>query len=429
MSVKRISLFPILTVNFIGTLGFSIVLPFLVFLVTRFGGNSIAYGIMGSVYPAFQLIGAPFLGRWSDVYGRKKVLLLSSFGTIAGWVIFFISFFLPMVVIFKVNFLFFGMVVLTLPLLVLFLARAIDGLTGANISIANAYLSDITQEKERNKNFGKMSISSNLGFILGPAIAGILGGTVYGEMLPVIAALAISIVSAFVIFFFLPESKPLSYEEPQAPGIEKILGCEQRASFETKTNNRRSSRVSFKKVLGIKYVPFFLLLNFLIFLGFNFFYTAFPVHVVQKLGWSVAEMGAFYSILSLIMVVFQGPVLTFASKHFSDKKLVLTGSFILGANFILLLSDDMFVLYSAAVLFAAGNGLMWPSFLSLLSKIAGSTYQGSVQGFASSAGSLASIIGLITGGFLYSIAGTAVFVVAASVIYLVFLLSFRMPDE
>ena len=74
---KRISLFPILLVNFIGTLGFSIVLPFLVTLVDRFGGNALIYGVMGATYSAFQLVGAPILGRWSDTYGRRKVLLVS----------------------------------------------------------------------------------------------------------------------------------------------------------------------------------------------------------------------------------------------------------------------------------------------------------------------------------------------------------------
>ena len=81
---KQITIFPLLLSNFIGTMGFSIVLPFLVFLVIDFGGNSIVYGILAAVYPAFQLIGAPILGRWSDTIGRKKVLLISSAGTLVG---------------------------------------------------------------------------------------------------------------------------------------------------------------------------------------------------------------------------------------------------------------------------------------------------------------------------------------------------------
>jgi len=91
----NISLYPILAVNFVGTLGYSIILPFLVFLVTRLGGNALIYGIMGATYPAFQLVGAPILGRWSDLYGRRKILLLSQTGTLASWFIFLLALFSP----------------------------------------------------------------------------------------------------------------------------------------------------------------------------------------------------------------------------------------------------------------------------------------------------------------------------------------------
>ena len=92
---KHPQLFPMFLANFIGTLGFSIVLPFLVFVVMKFGGDAIVYGLLAATYPLFQLIGAPILGRWSDTYGRKKVLLLSNAGTSIGWVIFLFALFLP----------------------------------------------------------------------------------------------------------------------------------------------------------------------------------------------------------------------------------------------------------------------------------------------------------------------------------------------
>ena len=92
----RTSLLPILLVNFIGTLGFSIVLPFLVFLVMKFGGDAVVYSILAATYPAFQLIGAPILGKWSDIYGRKRVLLLSNVGTAIGWILFLIALVLPL---------------------------------------------------------------------------------------------------------------------------------------------------------------------------------------------------------------------------------------------------------------------------------------------------------------------------------------------
>ena len=92
---ESIHLFPLLTVNFIGTLGFSIVLPFMVFLVNKMGDNSFIYGLENSMYPIFQLIGAPILGRWSDIHGRKKIILLSQFGPLLSWIIFLFALYLP----------------------------------------------------------------------------------------------------------------------------------------------------------------------------------------------------------------------------------------------------------------------------------------------------------------------------------------------
>ena len=100
---KNISLFPILLVTFIETMGFIIVLPFFVFLGSVFGGNALVFGIVAAMYPAFQLVGAPILGRWSDHYGRKKVLLISQGGTLAAWIIFLSALFLPIENIFAVD--------------------------------------------------------------------------------------------------------------------------------------------------------------------------------------------------------------------------------------------------------------------------------------------------------------------------------------
>src|ERR687896_1841045 len=203
---EKNSLLPLMLITFIGTLGFSIVLPFLVFLVTDLGGNAIVYGILTATYPAFQLIGAPILGRWSDTYGRKKILLLSHAGTLAGWIIFLVALFLPVNNLLNIDIMVIGTFAITLPLAVLFLARAIDGLTGGNVSVADAYVADISSDENRSKNFGKIAISSNLGFIVGPALAGILGATIYGEVLPVLAALIVSSVVLVIIIFVLKES-------------------------------------------------------------------------------------------------------------------------------------------------------------------------------------------------------------------------------
>jgi MFS transporter, DHA1 family, tetracycline resistance protein len=224
---KQIPLYPLLLINFIGTLGFSIVLPFLVFLVIDFGGNAIVYGILAAVYPAFQLVGAPILGRWSDIYGRKKVLLVSHGGTLIGWIFFLFALFLPIENLFSIDSPLFGAIVITIPLIVLFFARSIDGITGGNVSVANAYLADVSTDVNRSKNFGKMAVSSNLGFIVGPAIAGILGSTIYKEVLPVLAALVLSLITLFVIGFTLKESKPAALiQVPEKGNIGKVFAQE-----------------------------------------------------------------------------------------------------------------------------------------------------------------------------------------------------------
>ncbi|MFL6461298.1 MAG: MFS transporter [Nitrososphaeraceae archaeon] len=421
--VKQASLFPILLVNFVGTLGFSIVLPFLVFVVMNFGGNAIVYGLLAATYPAFQLIGSPILGKWSDMYGRKKILLLSNVGTSIGWLLFLFALFLPSNS-FNIHIAFLESFVVIVPLLVLFLGRAIDGITGGNISIANAYLADLSSDSTRSKNFGKMAISSNLGFILGPALAGILGGTIYGAILPVLAALILSLVTIIVIFFLLRESKPSSEEMlvPEQGTIRKAFSQECRECY----SNTSTKKPKLQDVFKLKYISFLLVLYFLIFLGFNVYYAAFPTHAAKDLKWSVTQLGLFYAILSGIMVFIQGPVLRRALKKFSEEKLVIIGSVILGTNFILFVSNNIVSVGVAIILFAVGNGLMWPSFMSILSRRAGSKLQGSVQGIAGSFGGVASIMGLTLGGFLYNTIGAVTFLISAGVIFSIFVMSFQL---
>jgi MFS family permease len=420
---KQISLFPILLVNFIGTLGFSIVIPFLVFLVVRFGGNAIIYGIIGAFYPLFQFIGAPILGKWSDTYGRRKILLLSQIGTALSWLLFLIALFLPVSTILDVDSRYLGAFIITIPLVILFFARALDGITGGNISVANAYIADISTEDDRKKNYGKMAVSSNLGFIIGPALAGILGATIYGETLPVLAALIISVIAVITIILYLPESKTcLLKNEPGRNNIRRIFGQEQKRCYEVEGDDE----IKFKDVVKLKHIPFMLVLYFLIFLGFNIFYTSFPIHAIEGLNWPIAKLGLFLAGLSLMMVIVQGPILSRLSKTTMDSTLILIGGVVLGLNFLLLISLNEILVYLAAVCFAIGNGLMWPSFLSLLSKFAGDKYQGSVQGIGGSAGAVASIIGLILGGFLYISLNSIAFLFSAIVIFGVTILSFRL---
>ena len=408
MQVKKVlnsRIFPLLMINFIGALGMSIVIPFLVFLVEDFGGNGLIYGLMGATYPLFQFLFGPVLGMWSDRWGRKRVLLLSQAGTLISWTIFLIGLLSPVTVLTTFEGSVFGAFTLTVPLLLLFAARAMDGLTGGNVTVANAYLADISDDDNRQRNFGWMSAAANLGFILGPAMAGLLAGGPQRGMYPAIAAIAISLLGLLLIIFVLPES------------TQEGEGEEEKEDYQV------------KDILQIKGIPYLIILYFLIFLGFNFFYTAFPVHAQKSLEWNEAQLGFYLSGLSLLMLLVQGPGLSYIGGRFRDAGLVVAGAGFLALNFYLIMSGEAIPTLLALLFFAAGNGVMWPSFMSILAKAGKKSQQGAIQGLAGSGGSLASIIGLVSGGFLYTLIGPWTFGVAGTILLLVALLSLRILNK
>ncbi len=414
------SILPILSVNFVGTLGFSIVVPFMVFLVAKWGGNAIIYGLLSSTYSAFQLVGAPILGRWSDTFGRRRILLLSQLGTLLSWAVFLVAFMLPTDPLVDVNSALLGQFTITLPLIVLFFARAADGLTGGNVSVANAYLADITDDEHRTENFGRMAIATNLGFIIGPALAGLLGATVLGELLPVVAAFAISAVAALLIAFGLRESRPKTVPEKHAiSNACKVFGQETKECYKLEG----SDKITTAGIFALPQMKALMAINFLVMAGFSFFYIAFPTHAALGLSWTVTQTGIYFAVLSLVMALVQGPVLARLAGVCPQRILVTGGSLILAAGFGLLYWDNLALIYAGAVAIAVGNGLMWPTFMAVLSVRAGERYQGAVQGFASSSGAAASIVGLIGGGLLYNWMGAGTFIFSAGIIGIVALVT------
>jgi MFS family permease len=413
MPRTRPSLLPILAVNFVGTLGLSIVLPFLVFVVNGWGGNAVIYGVVSASYSACQLVGAPILGRWSDRFGRRRVLLLSQGGTLLSWIVFLVAFYLPEAALLEVASGPLGVFTITLPLIVLLLARSLDGLTGGNVSVANAYLADISTGEDRSANFGKLALAANLGFVIGPALAGLLGGTTLGYRLPVLAAIGISTVTMGIILLRLPESVPYALDlDPDADLPHQVLGPGER---ECVTHDELSGKTGLRQIMRIPCISRLLASHFLVMLAFHFFYASFPMHAARGLGWPSRKVGIFLAVLSLMMVLVQGPVLSWASRRFREGPLVLFGLAVLAVSFWLFGKDRYPVLLLGAAGMALGNGLMWPSLLALISKAAGSQDQGVVQGYASSGGALASIIGLVLGGVLFELIGTAIFPLACGI--------------
>ena len=135
------------------------------------------------------------------------------------------------------------------------------------------------------------------------------------------------------------------------------------------------------------------------------------------------------SALAIMMALVQGPVLKWASRRWSDRARVLGGTLILAASFPFFSSADLIVLYAGSALLAIGNGIMWPSLLAILSRMTERSVQGTVQGFASSAGAVASIAGLLLGGLLYASFGSRVFVVSAILVALTCGLSLLLPAK
>ena len=164
---------------FVDLLGFSLILPLLPFYAETYEANPTMIGLLVASYAAAQLIGAPILGRLSDRFGRRPVLIISIFGTFIGFLILGFANSLTM----------------------LFISRLLDGFTGGNISVAQAYITDTTDEKNRTKGLGLLGAAFGLGFIIGPAIGGLL--SVYGFAVPAFAAAGFSLLSLLGVIFLL----------------------------------------------------------------------------------------------------------------------------------------------------------------------------------------------------------------------------------
>jgi MFS family permease len=409
---RRDALLPLYLVSLIGALGFSIVLPFLVFLIEEFGGNAFVYGLVGATYPAFQFVGAPVLGRWSDRMGRRRVLLISQLGTFGSWILFAVALFLPVTEIADVSLPGLGDFTLTVPLLVVGAARALDGLTGGNVSVANAYIADVSTDGTRARNFGRMGVAFSVGMIGGPALASVLGVISTSNKVPVFAALVIAGATAVLIWAALPESIPCDgdLDSPEISSFE-VHGQEHRDCHYAATAAEIDKTAPLAQT-GVRYT---LGLQFAILLAFNLYYASFPVYAAGDLGWTVQDVGLYFAIMALLLVIVEGPMLSRVAKRFSEWQLVAAGLAIMTLHFVVLMFAEGDQVYAATLLFALGNGIMWPSVSAFLSGLASDETQGTVQGFAGSVSSMASIVGLLVGGALFTTLEEGVFGLAGAV--------------
>jgi len=250
----------------------------------------------------------------------------------------------------------------------------------------------------------------NLGFIIGPVISGYIAALNNGELKTVILAALISFAAIFIIQYLLKDSKIDSSPDQES---------QQRSG---------SSNIDIS-VWKIKQVPLMVALFFLIYLAFNFFYATFPIYAANILEWNSAKLGPFFAVLSGVMILVQGPGLSYLNDYFTEKQLFFVGGLLLIGMFYCLTFTNIYIIYTGAVLFGLGNGLMWPSFLSILATKGTKQQQGAIQGIANSFGSAASILGLVAGGFIFGLIQQQIFILSCITMTVVLIFGLFMKVE
>ena len=342
-------------------LGFSLILPFLPFYAKDMGANPLQISLILTIFSFFQFFMSPIMGRLSDIYGRKPLLMFSQFAT-------------------AVSFLIFG---LADSVWMLVLSRVIDGLFGSNFVIAQAYITDISSKKNRSVAMGMSGMAFGLGFLVGPALGGFLAKR-YSYALPAFLATALTILTIFMSTFLLKETVKKSSK--------KLVFKLSWEMFELK------GFIKFFKQDKLR--DLFLILFF--FLSTQVILTSnMAIYGDKKFGINTQEMGLLLTGIGLISIVMQGGLLRLLIKKLGEKKLLFVAYFSLLISFIILsLIEAKNIIFLPLMLSAVGWGLFRPIMMGNISRKAADNEQGAVLGVASSLGSITQIIGPVIGGFI-----------------------------
>ena len=361
--MKRSPLLVIFITVFIDLVGFGIVIPVLPFYAqgTKFGATPREVGLLFASYSVMQLIFAPVLGRLSDKYGRRPVLLISLIGTSLGFLILGFA----------------------TTLWMLFLGRIIDGISGGNISTAQAYIADVTTKEDRAKGMGLIGAAFGLGFVFGPAIGGVLSR--WGINVPFLFAGTLAFANAILLYFVLPET--VTQDHPAR--ISAASGRGWRQLIESLKRPR----------LG-----FVLTIYFLSIVAFSIMTAVFSLFMMFRLGYDAFHNGWIFAYVGVISAIIQGGLIGKLVKRFGEPTLVIIGSLLFSASlfatpFIGPAVGLMGILLTGAVS-SIGNALNAPSLSSLASKSAGAGEQGGVLGAMQSVASLARAVGPSLAAFL-----------------------------
>ncbi len=348
---------------FIDLIGFGMVIPILPFYAEHspFNATPLEIGILFSVYSWMQFFFSPILGRVSDKYGRRPILFISLLGSAVGYAVIGLAGTLTMV----------------------FVGRVISGITGANISTAQAYIADVTTKENRAKGMGLFGAAFGLGFILGPAIAGILSK--YGVHVPFFFAAVLSLTSAAAVYFLLPESLVRGTKPDTAVRQGRL-----KTIFES-LREREFGSIN--------------LIYFLLVTAFSIMTYAFVLYTAFKFGYNAEQNGYLFAFVGVVSVIGQGFLFSHLVKKFGETRLTILGCLMMAISLFLIpfigpVFGGLKLLLFSCVLLSFGNALASPSLTSLVSKISKDDEQGSSLGIMQSGASLARAIGPMIGGVL-----------------------------
>ena len=344
---------------FLNFLGFSIIIPILPFLVQKFisSPNELAFyvGVLFSTYAFCQFISAPGLGALSDLLGRRPILLVSLLGSIIGYL--FLGF--------------------AGSIWMLFIGRIIDGLTGGNISTVYAYLADISTPEHRSKYYGMVGAAGGFGFMIGPALGGLLGQA--HLTLPLFVAAGITAVNMIWGYFVLPESLKEEHK------LEK---------FEWKHLNPFGHLFEFFSIDILKRL---FITSFVFFFAFNALYGITSVYAKDEFVWNPSQIGTLLFVVGVVDIISQGFLIRKLIPLLGEIKLAMIGlilsllGILIAATTSLNLSVAIF--YLGFIVLNIGDGLLEPSISGLTANSVGPKLQGRVQGASQSVQSVTRIFG------------------------------------
>jgi multidrug resistance protein len=341
---------------FIDMVGFGIVIPVLPLYAEHFHATPYEIGWLTGIYSGMQILFVPLLGRLSDRFGRRPVLIVSLMGTALGFLIMGWATSLPL----------------------LFVARIIDGASGGNISTAQAYIADVSTPENRSRSMGLIGAAFGLGFTFGPMIGGIMSSISYGA--PFYFAAALAALNVVLIYFILPES--LSPE------------------YRSKPHSRGRAIEVFQHGQGRPFATIIATYFFAV-SGFAIMTTLFALFTEKHFGFTAHETGYVFGFIGIISVILQGGLIGRLIRTFGETALARCGLFFLAVALALLpLVPTIPMLLLVCAMLAIANGLTTPTLNGLASQMIDRAWQGRALGLMQSSAALARLVGPLLGGWL-----------------------------